>query len=240
MSRRPVPSSSVRAASVGRMAWAHALLLAVVLLGALPTYHSFLHAPRQQLTRPRATTTTAIIQRYARVARREDEDQQQQTTSSSPSDDEMITIPFTGLIGKENGALFDKPLDVYDPLKNTDDLPGEDGSDEKIAAIQQRIQERVEALKKSGEWGDEKAVFGKDPLRNQPFFTTVIQQLKVCKPFESWDELALTYILLLLTTMFMTVYLLALRESVDAFIIAWLKTDFDSDFFSSLLSNPDN
>ena len=218
-------------ASIGLLAWMQALLLVVVLLGALPT-HSLRHLP----ARPRATTTT-IIRRHARVARREDEDQQQQSSSSAP-DDDMITIPFTGLIGKENGALFDKPLDVFDPLKNTDDLPGEDGSDEKIAAIQQRIQDRVEALKKSGEWGDD-AVFGKDPLRNQPFLTTVVQQLKVCKPFESVDELALTYILLLLTTVFMTVYLLALRDTVDAFIVAWLKTDFDSDFFSTLLSKQD-
>lgn len=33
-----------------------------------------------------------------------------------------------------------RPIEEYDPLKNTDDLPGEDGSPEKIAAIQKRIE----------------------------------------------------------------------------------------------------
>ena len=33
-------------------------------------------------------------------------------------------IPYGGVVGKENGALFDKPLQPFDPLKNTEDLPG--------------------------------------------------------------------------------------------------------------------
>ena len=66
--------------------------------------------------------------------------------------------------GFEQGKLFNKEVDVYDPLKDTDNLPGKDGSDEKIAALQQRIQDRVDALKKSGEWDDDQDTFGSDPL----------------------------------------------------------------------------
>jgi hypothetical protein len=158
----------------------------------------------------------------ARVARKEEE--QEQTTES---DDEMITIPFTGLVGKENGALFDKPLEVFDPLKNTDDLPGADGSEEKIAAIQQRIQERVDALKKAGQWDDNDEVYGKDPLAKQSILQTMAMQLKVCKPFDSVDELALTYVLLIATTGALMAYLLVLRETFDTFIEWFVATDFD-------------
>ena len=63
--------------------------------------------------------------------------------------------------GRENGSLFDKPLNVYDPLKDTADLPGEDGSPEKIAAIQAHRRPCSTELKKSGEWGDEGDVYGK-------------------------------------------------------------------------------
>ena len=76
-------------------------------------------------------------------------------------------IPYGGMVGKENGALFDKPLQPFDPLKNTEDLPGVDGSPEKIAAIQNRIQARVDELKKAGEWGDDTEAYGKDPLASQ-------------------------------------------------------------------------
>jgi hypothetical protein len=185
----------------------------------------FISGKQQTLSQLRRNSIVA----RARVARKEEE----QEKVSMEEDERMITVPFNGLIGKEQGSLFDKPLDVFDPMKDTDDLPGEDGSDEKIAAIQQRIQDRVEALRKSGEWGDEE-VFGKDPLARQPIWTTMAMQLKVCKPFESVDELALTYVLLLATTVVLMAYLLVLRETFDTFILWFVNTDFDSDF--SILS----
>ena len=58
-------------------------------------------------------------------------------------------------------------------------------------------------------------------------------QLKVCKPFESYDELALTYILLISTTILLMAYLLVLREAFDSVINWWVITDFD--FLSSIL-----
>ena len=185
---------------------------------------------RFHLTQPQpsiARRSSIIVGRRARIAKKDDE--KEQVGKMEDEDDKMITIPFNGLIGKEQGSLFDKPLDVYDPMKNTDDLPGTDGSDEKIAAIQARIQNRVEELKKAGEWGSEE-VFGKDPLAKQPIWITMAMQLKVCKPFESVDELALTYILLLTTTIVLMAYLLVLRETFDTFIDWFVRTDFDADF----------
>lgn len=150
--------------------------------------------------------------------------------------EDLITIPFDGLVGREQGSLFDRPLDIFDPLKDTDSLPGEDGSDEKIAAIQKRIVERVTALKLAGQWGDDTDVQGKDPLATQPIWSTMAQQIKICKPFESVDELALTYILLLLTTAFLMVYLIVLRESFDTFIVWFVDSDFDNDFLNGLFN----
>jgi|Transcript_31118 hypothetical protein len=150
--------------------------------------------------------------------------------------EDLITIPFDGLVGREQGSLFDRPLDIFDPLKDTDSLPGEDGSDEKIGAIQNRIVERVAALKLSGQWGDDTDVQGRDPLATQPIWSTMFQQIRICKPFESVDELALTYILLIFTTAFLMVYLILLRETFDTFIIWFTDPDFDSNFLNGLFN----
>lgn len=143
-------------------------------------------------------------------------------------------FPFDGVVGRENGALFDKPLNVYDPLKDTDDLPGEDGSQEKIAAIQQRIESRVAELKMAGEWGDDGDVFGTDPLARQSLVATMSMQLKACKPFETLDELGLTYLLVLGTSVILSIYLVVLRDSFDAAANWFINTDFDADFLSTM------
>jgi len=80
-----------------------------------------------------------------------------------PDLDRTVTIPYNGVLGVDPSSLFAEPLDIFDPMKDTDSLPGEDGSDEKIAAIMQRIETRVSELKESGEWTDDKE-FGEDPL----------------------------------------------------------------------------
>lgn len=173
---------------------------------------------------------TSQLSLRARVARKEDEQEKAGRT------EELVTIPFDGLVGRDQGSLFDKPLDVFDPIKDTDSLPGKDGSDEKIAAIQARITERVAVLKKAGQWDDGGDVFGKDPLATQPIWQTMAMQVKICKPFDSADELALTYVLLLMTTVFLMGYLIVLREAFDGFIIWFTTTDFDNDFLSSLFN----
>lgn len=162
---------------------------------------------------------------HARVSKPSKEETQQ--LGSGESNDDMVTVPFDGLIGAENAALFDKPLEIFDPTKDTDNLPGEDGSDEKIAAIMGRIQQRVEELKSKGSWGEEVDEFGKDPLAKQPIYTTMAMQLQACKPFESVSELVLTFSLLVTTTISLSLYIIALREGFDTFITWFINTDFD-------------
>mmetsp|Transcript_7508 Transcript_7508/g.12485 ORF Transcript_7508/g.12485 Transcript_7508/m.12485 type:complete len:210 (+) Transcript_7508:130-759(+) len=148
-------------------------------------------------------------------------------------EDGMMTLPHSGLVGYEPNNLFYEPVETQDPLKDTSDLPGEDGSDEKIAAIQQRIQERVEALKAKGEWDDTQE-FGTDPLSRQPIWQTMAMQVKACRPFESVDDLLLTYILVIVSTLSISAYLVFLRESLDSIVSWYVNTDFDTDFFSGL------
>ena len=169
---------------------------------------------------------------FARVQKAEEENVDIMTTDGDNGEGEGMAIPFDGVVGRENGALFDKPLNVYDPLKDTADLPGEDGSPEKIAAIQQRIEDRVAELKSAGEWGDDGDVFGTDPLAKQSLIATMAMQMKACKPFETLDELALTYILVLVTTVTLSVYLVFLRDSFDSAASWFINTDFD--FLNSL------
>ena len=169
---------------------------------------------------------------FGRAAKTEDSGA---TNSKTGIDkDETISVPYRGLVGYEPGSLFNKPVEVFDPLKDTSDLPGDDGSDEKILAIQQRIQDRVEALRKSGEWEDDSEEFGKDPLARQSIFQTMIMQIKACRPYESLSDLGLTYTLVLLSTFSVMAYLIFLRDILDTVITWYVKTDFDSDFLSNL------
>ena len=147
---------------------------------------------------------------------------------------EMVNIPHEGLVGFERGALFAKPLSLFDPVEDTDSLPGEDGSEEKIRAIQLRIQQRVEEMKQSGEWGRDVDEFGQDPLAKMPLWEVMLQQLRACKPFESVSELALAYVLMLLTTLVLSGYLLLLRESFDSLLSWYLKTDFDNELTNEI------
>lgn len=172
---------------------------------------------------------------YARVAKREEE-----TTSEQTEGDGFITIPYEGLVGSERGGLFDTPLRMFDPMEDMDSVPGEDGSDEKIAAIQLRIKERVEELRKNGEWGEDVEEYGKDPLATLPLWQTIAMQLRTCKPYESTSELALTYVLILATTVVLSAYLLSLRDSLDAFIVWYTTTDFDGDAVSNLFRSANN
>jgi len=163
---------------------------------------------------------------YARIGK---------TDEPQVEEEEGMRIPFDGIMGgTDNNSLFEKPLDYYDPLKNLDDVPGEDGSDEKINAIQQRIQERVAQLKQTGKWEEEQDAYGRDPLRNQAIWITMGQQLKACKPYDSIGDLGLTYILVLVTTIALGGYLISARNILDDFIPWFIKTDFDETFFQNL------
>jgi hypothetical protein len=86
---------------------------------------------------------------YGKIAKNEEKPAQGTGTNGEP---ESITLPYNGMVGYEPNNLFYEPIDVSDPLKDTSELPGEDGSDEKIEAIQARIQARVDVLKKTGQW----------------------------------------------------------------------------------------
>mmetsp|Transcript_18273 Transcript_18273/g.18349 ORF Transcript_18273/g.18349 Transcript_18273/m.18349 type:complete len:203 (+) Transcript_18273:100-708(+) len=165
----------------------------------------------------------------ARVAKQEEET----TKEKVDDDDDMIQVPFTGLVSQDGGGVFDKPVDVFDPTKDTDDLPGADGSDEKIAAIQKRIQDRVAELKKAGEWEMSNEEFGRNPLASISLFDTMIYQIQNCKPFESYGELGLTYGLVITTSSFILTYLLALKLAFEAWIQWFVSTDFD--FLSSII-----
>ena len=64
--------------------------------------------------------------------------------------------------------------------------------------------------------------------------TTMGMQLKACKPFETIDELALTYLLVLVTTITLSVYLVVLRDGFDTTAKWYINTDFDADSPSNL------
>lgn len=178
-----------------------------------------------------------ISRLYARVSKTEEEVKQMSSSGQTPSPGDMISLPYPGLAGFIPNNMFYEPIDISDPLKNTDDLPGEDGSEEKISAILQRIQQRVEQLQVTGEWDDEGSEFGSDPLAKQPIWQTMAMQIQSCRPFETIDDLALTYVLVVTATLFIMAYLVFLMTSLDAVVGWYVNTDFDADFISNLFNS---
>ena len=173
---------------------------------------------------------------YARVSKTEEDMKQMSSSGQTPSPGDMISLPYPGLAGFIPNNMFYEPIDISDPLKNTDDLPGEDGSEEKISAILQRIQQRVEQLQVTGEWDDEGSEFGSDPLAKQPIWQTMAMQIQSCRPFETVDDLALTYVLVVTATLFIMAYLVFLMTSLDTVVGWYVNTDFDADFISNLFN----
>lgn len=173
---------------------------------------------------------------YARVSKTEEDMKQMASSGQTPSPGDMISLPYPGLAGFIPNNMFYEPIDISDPLKNTDDLPGEDGSEEKISAILQRIQQRVEQLQVTGEWDDEGSEFGSDPLAKQPIWQTMAMQIQSCRPFETVDDLALTYVLVVTATLFIMAYLVFLMTSLDTVVGWYVNTDFDADFISNLFN----
>lgn len=170
---------------------------------------------------------------HGRVAKVEDEESKADQLDNEV-DGEIVEIPFGGLIGMKNRNLFDTPLEVYDPTEELMNVPGEDGSEEQALNMQRKIQERVDRLKASGEWQKRDAEFSKDPLSNIPMWSAAYSMVKSAKPFERWDEFALTYILVVVGGTLLGLYIYLCGVVLDIFFDWFLKTDFDSDYFNSL------
>ncbi|KAJ1429041.1 hypothetical protein B484DRAFT_449559 [Ochromonadaceae sp. CCMP2298] len=204
------------------------ILVAVLALCAF----SFVGALRPALSRSAIQRSRRL---YGKIAKNEEKPAQGTGTNGEP---ESMTLPYNGMVGYEPNNLFYEPIDVSDPLKDTSELPGEDGSDEKIEAIQARIQARVDVLKKTGQWDAYEGLeYGKDPLASQPLLSTMVMQVKACRPFESVSDLGLTYVLVIIATLVIAGYLVVLRNTLDVGVSWYVDTDFDSDFLTKLLGN---
>ena len=164
---------------------------------------------------------------YGKIAKKQEEEVQLQEGNN---DDEMVSLPFTGIIGGGTDTLFKKPLEIYDPLKDTSDLPGEEGSDERINAMFARIEERVQKLKSTGEWNTSQ--YG-DPLKDIPLWRTMIYHLQAAN-LGTIDELILTFILVLVALVTLATYTITLNASLNNVMNWYIKTDFDADFFSNI------
>lgn len=148
------------------------------------------------------------------------------SNAGGPDDDEMITLPFDGLVGKDQG-LFDKALDMMDPIQaEYDSLPGAEGSQERKDAIEKLIKARVAAIQSDNY---EKIPIGKNPLQNVPVWEIAWATIKICKPFESSSELFLTYILANTTTFIVGGYVFLVNGAFQS----WLKWFIDTDFAGS-------
>jgi hypothetical protein len=165
----------------------------------------------------------------ARASKVEGKDQQ----SGLP--DQLTEIPFNGILGADSGSLFNQPLEINEPSKELLDVPGEDGSEEQIKAIQRKVQERIERLKeKSADNRLDQQEFGEDPLQNMPLWQIMFMQAKAARPFDDWTEFGLIYILVFIGGGLLTGYLYIIQIGLDSFIEYFEKTDFDAEYIRSL------
>lgn len=152
-------------------------------------------------------------------------------TSGSDSSDDMVVVPFNGLIGQENGQIFEKPIEQFDaayaPTKSTGDMPGLPGSDERNDAIMNRIKERIADLKTRDEWRNDDESYGKNPLHDVAISEVMLEQMKVIRPIESFSEFTLTLCLLIFTTAFLTLFVGLNNDFDERFIEWWNRAEFD-------------
>jgi hypothetical protein len=201
-------------------------LLLLYLLSALISCSALLVFSRHQSLLSPSTLRHSSIPLHARISKTNDEDLQ--TRADEDASDKPISIPLNGVMGYEPGTLFKKPLSIYDPLKDTDSLPGEDGTEEKANAIKERIQDRIEELKRMGKWDEiQREEFGKNPLADIPLWKSILIHTKAAQPFESVEDLALTYVLVFVVTLISAGYWYVVSVGMDAAIDWYLRTDID-------------
>jgi len=210
-----------------------------LLLVKFPFIKSIKFSNRLTYKIPNSIQQINSMKLYGRAAKVEEKEASgsmaDQGDGDGDDDNNNPSLPFTGVIGMQGGNLYENPLDVYDPTKDLMDVPGEDGSAEQAAAMQAKIQRRVAELKRTGEWDRANEEFGKDPLANVPMGNAMVSMLKTAKPFERWDEFALTYFIVLGGSAILMAYVVTIGGGIDTFIEWFVKTDFDSDILSSIV-----
>lgn len=85
-------------------------------------------------------------------------------------------------------------------------------------------------------WESEDDNFGRDPLTKQALWKTMSIQVRACRPFETWDELALMYVLVVSTTLFLAAYLLFLQWSLEGSMKWYIDTDFNAEYAATALA----
>lgn len=222
------------------MAGLVALSLLLLFLTILPTSSSFksnrftLHRTSQRISGGRGSLH--IMKAGAKSSIGEDS---VEGGDSKQMNNAKVNVPFRGLAGYESNSLFEEPIEIPNTTTNFKDLPGEDGSDEKIRAIQQRIQQRVDELAKAGPITDDETdpSFGGDPLTEYSLLQLMMMQVKSAKIFDSVDEMFLTLSLVIITIVALSTYTVVLEYGVTNFVQWFLKTDFDADFLQKAIGN---
>jgi hypothetical protein len=155
--------------------------------------------------------------------------------SGSNGSGNMVEIPLDGIF-RGSKKLFETPLDVYDPynpLADTDGIPGEMGSPEKMQGILERVEQKVEFLREQGQWkeGDDKNFI--ENLSDIEILTLIT---KSARPFDSLDEFALTSLGTMLVAVVFSIIISTLTSTLSNAMDWYIATDFDAEFFSNLLS----
>lgn len=205
------------------------LLVVLVVLALQGTTLAFVCLPGAAAGTRRSTSSQLFMARSAKPLEKDDAMMTSaggkgkgQGRGEGGEEEEMIVLPFDGLVGREKG-LFRKELDALNPIQAAYDLlPGEDGSPERKAAIEAAVRQRIAAIQADNY---KPMLVDDDPLKGVPLWKASLQMLAVCRPFESYSELALTFLLANLTTIVVGLYVTAVNTSFSS----WMQWYIDSD-----------
>eukprot|EP01038_Epipyxis_sp_PR26KG_P010887 gene10887-14613_t len=173
---------------------------------------------------------------FGKVSPAREEEREEIMKDETDDDGNTVAIPYTGMAGYKRGNLYNKPLEIYNPVNDMDNLPGEPGSEERRNAMFERIQKRVDELKASGQYEYEYRDV-KSPVLTQSEFLTAWQIVKSIKPWQQADELGLSMLLSVVVLFTFSSYLYFVREVFEKFMTWFIDTDFDSDFLPNLLNS---
>jgi len=210
-------------------------LLCTLLLGVFSVVSSLgLFHSRKVSLRQAGMSTTRLHGRVAKPAESENKKAVIGTAADEEvgsagvggdDDDDMITVPFEGLVGRnQGGGLFNKALEIEDPTEAVfANVSGVPGSPEYEAAIGAVINARLEALKR-GELDDIQVE--KDPMEGVTMWKMGFDAIRTTRPFDSASDFALTLILINIALFSVFSYTYAVNSVLQIFVDWWIKTDF--------------
>ena len=79
---------------------------------------------KQRLVTMRSSAFRSNFCLYGRASKVEEKEQSSKPEELVDGNGDVASLPFNGLVNTDDGNLFEKPVEIYDPTKELMDVPG--------------------------------------------------------------------------------------------------------------------